>query len=264
MYTFYMTIIPAIDLLDGKCVRLYRGNYDRSTEYKHDPVELAERFVSAGARRIHLVDLDAARSGSTDRSTGNRRIIAAIRATAPQVTIEVGGGIRCAQDVDELKEIGVDRLIVGTILVKQPEMVEQWAARYPDTFIAGIDAKDGEVQISGWEEGSALTDTEAARLARESGAVSIIYTNIQRDGTLEGPDIENTLMVAEAAGLPVIVSGGIRGPEDFEEIAQISSERIAGVITGKAIYEERVDLAEVIAAFQSPEMYHGRSVAKAW
>ncbi len=287
MYTFYMTIIPAIDLLDGKCVRLYRGDYNQSTEYKHDPVKLAQQFVREGARRIHLVDLDAARRGSsggskiglksslindpsrnstsgaesnskdvrtsdsTDRNTNNRKIIAAIRATVPDITIEVGGGIRTTQDVEELKEIGVDRLIVGTVLVKQPELVEQWASHYPDTFIAGIDAKDGEVRIAGWEEGSALTDTEAARLARESGAVSIIYTNIQRDGTLQGPDVENSLMVADASGLPVIISGGIRGSADFEEISHISADRVAGVITGKAIYENKINLSEVIAAYQN-------------
>lgn len=257
MYTFYMTIIPAIDLLDGKCVRLYRGDYAQSTEYKIDPVEVAAQFVREGARRIHLVDLNAARGGATDRGSNNRKIIAAIRATVPEAVIEVGGGIRSAQDVEELKGIGVDRLIVGTVLVRRPELVEQWAARYPETFIAGIDAKDGEVRISGWEEGSSLTDTEAARLAREAGAVSIIYTNIQRDGTLQGPDIENSLMVADAGGLPVIVSGGIRGMQDFEEIKQISADRIAGVITGKAIYEQRIKLSEVIGAYQSPAMQQG-------
>jgi phosphoribosylformimino-5-aminoimidazole carboxamide ribotide isomerase len=300
MYTFYMTIIPAIDLLGGKCVRLYRGNYDQSTEYKHDPVELAKQFVREGARRIHLVDLDAARRGSsgnqregshnaptsgptggpnnptttitttatpthdTEEGFNNRKIIAAIRAAVPDVTIEVGGGIRTTQDVEELKKIGIDRLIVGTVLVKQPELVEQWAARYPDTFIAGIDAKDGEVRIAGWEEGSALTDTEAARLARESGAVSIIYTNIQRDGTLQGPDVENSLMVADASGLPVIISGGIRGPEDFEEMRHISIDRIAGVITGKAIYENKIKLAEVIAAYQSPTERLDQDFSAAW
>ena len=264
MYTFYMTIIPAIDLLDGKCVRLFRGDYGQSTEYALDPVEVAAQFFSDGARRIHLVDLNAARSGAGDRTTDNRKIIAAIRATVPEAIVEVGGGIRTTQDVENLKEIGVDRLIVGTVLVTQPDLVEQWAARYPNTFIAGIDAKDGEVRISGWEEGSAMTDTEAARIARESGAVSIIYTNIQRDGTLQGPDIENSLMVADAGGLPVIVSGGIRGPEDFEEIRRISSDRIAGVITGKAVYEKRINLAEVIAAYQSPPSTQGEDSDLIW
>ncbi len=264
MYTFCMTIIPAIDLLDGKCVRLYRGDYDRSTEYKLDPVEVAKQFFKEGARRIHLVDLNAARSGAGDRATDNRKIIAAVRATVPEAVLEVGGGIRTTQDVENLKEIGVDRLIVGTVLVKNPDLVAQWAARYPNTFIAGIDARDGEVRISGWEEGSAMTDTEAARIARESGAVSIIYTNIERDGTLQGPDIENSLMVADAGGLPVIVSGGIRGPEDFEEIQKFSADRIAGVITGKAIYEQRIKLSDVIAAYQSPASKQGEHAGLIW
>jgi phosphoribosylformimino-5-aminoimidazole carboxamide ribotide isomerase len=243
-----MVIIPAIDLLDGRCVRLLRGDYAESTEYEHDPVELARRFEEMGVRRIHLVDLNAARGDGSN----NREVIAAVR-KAVSVTVEVGGGIRGDRDVEELMKAGVDRLIVGTLLIRNPDTVAGWAAKYPNTFIAGIDARDGEVRISGWEEGSAMSDTEAARLAKEVGAVSIVYTNIERDGTLQGPDIENSLMAADASGLPVIISGGIRKNGDFQDIEKMSNRRIAGAITGKALYEGKINLPELAAVYSRDE-----------
>ena len=241
-----MVIIPAIDLLDGKCVRLYKGNYNDSTEYDYDPVKLAVTFEQMGIRRLHLVDLNSARGDGTH----NRRIIKAIRA-AVDMTIEVGGGIRSLKDVKELLDAGVDRLIVGTMLIKEPDTISSWTAQYPDTIIAGIDANAGEVRISGWEEGSAMSDTEAARLAQETGVISIIYTSIQRDGTMQGPDLENSLMVAESSGLPVIISGGIRNADDFTDIKQIAADRIAGVITGKAFYENSLDLSALAKEYTS-------------
>jgi len=239
-----MLVIPAIDLLDGTCVRLYKGDYGNSTAYDYDPVKLAADFEKMGIRRIHLVDLNAARGDGTN----NRSIIAAIRKSV-SITIEVGGGIRAEKDVEELTEIGADRLIIGTMLIRNPDMIADWAGKYPGKIIAGIDAHSGEVRISGWEEGSAVSDTEAARLAREVGAISIIYTSIQRDGTMQGPDIENSLMVADASGLPVIISGGIRSNSDFSEIEEIESSRIAGVITGKALYEGQVDLEKLAGQY---------------
>lgn len=241
-----MLIIPAIDLLDGKCVRLFKGSYEDLTEYNYNPVELARNFEKMGIQRLHLVDLNAARGDGSN----NRAIIADIR-SAVSMTIEVGGGIRSQQDVDELLEAGINKLIVGTLLIRSPDTVASWASQHPETFIAGIDANAGEVRISGWEEGSAMSDTEAARLARETGVTSIIYTSIQRDGTMQGPDIENSIMVADSSGLPVIVSGGIRGPQDFAEIEEVGSDRIAGVITGKAIYEGTIDLKSLAKKYNS-------------
>lgn len=241
-----MLIIPAIDLLEGACVRLYKGDYSDSTEYNYDPVELARSFEEMGVRRLHIVDLNAARGDDKN----NREIIRAVR-RAVGMAIEVGGGIRTLQDVDELLEAGVDRLIVGTMLIRDPDTIAAWTDRYPGRIIAGIDAHEGEVRISGWEEGSAMSDTEAARLARETGAVSIIYTSIQRDGTMQGPDIENSIMVADSSGLPVIVSGGIRRAEDFSDIEQVAADRVAGVITGKALYEKAIDLPELAGKYNS-------------
>ncbi len=240
-----MLVVPAIDLLGGRCVRLHQGDYAQAETYDLDPIEVAQGFVAAGAQRIHLVDLDAARTGSAT----NRAVIGAIR-KAVEVLVEVGGGIRSDDDVKALIDQGVDRLVVGTVLVKNPERVAGWAARFGAKFVAGIDARDGEVKVSGWEEGSALQDVDLAARCRRLGLISIVYTNIARDGTLGGPDLERTLLVAEAAGLPVILSGGIASLDDFETIRRADHPLLAGVITGKALYKNRIDLAEVIAKYQ--------------
>lgn len=240
-----MLVVPAIDLLGGRCVRLNQGDYAQAETYDLDPIEVARGFVTAGARRIHLVDLDAARTGSGV----NRGVIGAIR-RAVGVTVEVGGGIRTDDDVQALIDQGVDRLVVGTVLVKNPALVASWSARFGTKFVAGIDARDGEVKVSGWEEGSSLRDLDLAARCRSLGLISIVYTNIARDGMLAGPDLARTLEVAEAAGLPVILSGGIASMEDFEAIRQADHPLLAGVITGKALYKNRIDLAEVIRTYQ--------------
>ena len=245
-----MTIIPAIDLLNGQCVRLYKGAYDQSKVYNSDPASVAEEFIAAGTRRIHLVDLDAARTGAKGKN--NRTLLKKVRAAGPCL-LEVGGGIRTEKDVEELLEIGIDRLILGTVLTKKPEMVEGWIKTYGPVFIAGIDALKGEVKISGWEEGSALTDETLAKKAADMGILSIIYTNIEKDGTLEGPDLDSTLRIARVSGLPVILSGGVSGPEDVALAAEQERAGIRGVITGKALYEGRLDLREIIDKFQGAE-----------
>ena len=245
-----MTIIPAIDLLDSNCVRLYKGDYSQSKTYESNPSSVAVSFEKAGARRIHLVDLDAARSGAEVKN--NRDILKKVRA-AVSGTLEVGGGIRSDRDVEELLEIGIDRLIVGTVLVRDPELVSGWIKKYGQVFIAGIDALNGEVKVSGWEEGSSLKDTDLAVKSADMGIISIIYTNIDRDGTLEGPDIESTAAIAEKSGLPVILSGGISSMEDIKKACEYKTGGIRGIITGKAIYEDRLDLPAVISKYQDRE-----------
>lgn len=241
-----MLIIPAIDLLGGKCVRLYKGQYDRSQVYSEDPVSMALFFQKAGARLIHLVDLDAARG----EGKNNRDQIAAI-VKAVQVDVEVGGGIRNEADVEALIQIGVKRLILGTILIKSPQKVAAWIKRYPEVdFIAGIDALGGEVKVNGWEEGSGKKDYQLAIEAKEMGIKALIYTNISRDGTLEGPDVENSLRVAHACGLPLIISGGVGGLDDLEQIAQKNESLFWGVISGKAYYEGRLDLKKAFELYQ--------------
>lgn len=243
-----MTIIPAIDLLDGACVRLYKGDYESSTVYDTDPLEQAMRFKAAGARRIHLVDLDAARGGGKNNRAVIRRLCESVEAR-----FEVGGGIRTEEDVKELTDAGVQRLVVGTAFARDPAVLAKWTKRFGRIFIAGIDAADGRARISGWEEDSGVGDLELAAMAAGNGALSIIYTNIDRDGTLAGPDVERTVLVAAASKLPVIVSGGIRGEEDFRRLFSGKPEGIAGVIVGKALYENRFDLKRVLALYQSEE-----------
>jgi len=241
-----MLVVPAIDLLGGRCVRLHQGDYAQAETYDLDPVEVALGFVAAGAKRIHLVDLDAARTGAGT----NRGVIGAIR-QAVGLTVEVGGGVRTDADVQALLDLGVDRLVVGTVLARNPDTVAGWAARFGAKFVAGIDARDGEVKVAGWEQGSAVKDVELAARCRDLGLISIVYTNIARDGTLGGPDLDRTLLVAEAAGLPVVLSGGIASWADFEAVRRADHPLLAGIITGKALYRNRIDLGAVIAEFQN-------------
>ena len=240
-----MTIIPSIDILGGECVRLTRGDYDAATVYERDPVVMARRFAEAGSRRVHLVDLDAARG---DGRT-NRKVIRKIR-RAVNATLQLGGGIRRDEDIEELLDLGIDRLVVGTVLARHPDRVAGWVAHYGPIFLAGIDAMDGSVRVSGWEEETRLTDTELAVRCREIGTAGIIYTSIGRDGTLSGPDIERTNAVATASRLPVILSGGIGSREDIEQVRQQACAGLVGVIVGKAIYENRVSIDDL---FSDPE-----------
>jgi phosphoribosylformimino-5-aminoimidazole carboxamide ribotide isomerase len=243
-----MLIIPAIDLLDGKAVRLYQGSYDKVSTYDNDPVAAARRLVQAGIRRLHLVDLDAARSRDGQPARHNRAVIAAIRRSV-DCEIEVGGGIRSLRDIEELAAAGVDWFIIGTALVKDPAAVAAWTRAWPGRCIAGIDAYDGRVKIAGWEGDAGLADTEVAVRARELGFSAIIYTNISRDGTLSGADLARTRSVAAAAGIPVIVSGGISGMADVEAVMADPDPLLGGVITGKALYEGRIDLEALCRRF---------------
>lgn len=228
-------------------MRLTQGDYNQAERYDADPVETVRGFVAAGARRIHLVDLDAARGQGH-----NRAVLARLRAAIPaDVIVEVGGGIRSVADIEELRAAGVDRLVLGTVLAKDPDTVAAWTARYGACFVAGIDARDGEVKVAGWETGSGLRDLDLARRCRDLGLVSIIYTNIARDGTLGGADVESTRRVAEASGLPLILSGGVAGLAD---VAAAAAAGLAGCITGKALYKGTLDLAEAIRLYQTPTL----------
>ena len=254
-----MIPIPAIDLLGGACVRLTKGSYDRVERYGEDPLEVARRFEAAGAPWIHLVDLDAARaaappSATTIKShrrpaqpaaTNNRPVIRRI-ARSISCSIEVGGGIRSLRDVEEILEAGAGRLIVGTILVKDPEEVKHWCALHPGVLWAGIDADRGAVKISGWQQSSELQDVELAGRVRRLGLAGIVYTSIGRDGTMEGPDIERTNRIAEVSNLPVILSGGIGSMEHVQRVFQQAQAGVEGLIIGKAIYRGRVDLGELL------------------
>ncbi len=239
-----ISVIPAIDIMNGKCVRLVRGAYDEATEYDKDPAAMARDFELAGATRIHVVDLDAAR----DDDKNNRRQLRKVR-RAVNATIELGGGVRTEEDIEELLELGVDRFIVGTAFARRPQIVEGWAAHFGRIFLAGIDARAGMAQTSGWEQDSRIPAVDLARAARDHGACGIVYTTIEQDGTLEGPDIEATNRIAEAAGLPVVLSGGIGTLADLEAVERNAHPNLKGVIVGKALYEGRISLAELFERF---------------
>ena len=233
-------IFPAIDLLDGRPVRLTRGDFTRVTDYARDAVRTAVELEQLGAGWLHVVDLDAAR-GSGD----NRAVIRAIRA-AVGLRLQVGGGVRRLADAEQLLAVGVDRVVVGSALARDPELPGRWAAAVGDRLIAGIDADAGVVKTDGWQRGAATADTElAARIAGQP-VRGIVYTSIARDGTLAGPDIDRTLQVAQAARLPVILSGGIGSEQHVAAVAEHQAAGVAGVIVGKAWYEGLVDLAALL------------------
>jgi phosphoribosylformimino-5-aminoimidazole carboxamide ribotide isomerase len=240
-----LIIIPAIDLLDNECVRLYKGNYAEKIVYSKKPFEIARSYEDAGAKRLHIVDLDAAKG----EGKNNRKVISQIRKKV-SCTIEVGGGIRTEDDVRELKEIGADKLILGTVFARNPEIATAWGKKYGYCFIAGIDALDGKVKIKGWESDSGVSDIALAKKAGELMISEIIYTNISRDGALTGPDIERTRMIAEYADIPVILSGGISCKEDIRNVVDAGCPLIIGIIIGKAIYEQKVSVRDLIVSFQ--------------
>ncbi len=243
-----MIIIPAIDLLNGECVRLFKGDYGEVKSYEKDPSAVAKEFESLGIKRLHLVDLDAARG----EGKNNRSAVRKIRSVFSGV-LELGGGVREEKDVRELLEIGVDKLIVGTVLARNPEKVEDWIKKFGPVFIAGIDALNGEVKVSGWEKGTALRDEDLARQCAKMGIGNIIYTNIDRDGTLAGPDLENTNRIAAASGVIITLSGGISSQDDLKMVYESGHPGLKGVITGKAYYEGRIDLKKAVADFQNDD-----------
>jgi phosphoribosylformimino-5-aminoimidazole carboxamide ribotide isomerase len=242
-----MWIIPSIDLIGGECVRLYKGSYSQKTVYSTKPEETASGFEAAGAQWIHIVDLDAARG----EGGNNRDVIRRIRKTVSG-KVEVGGGIRSKRDVEELLEAGVDRLILGTVLVRNPDSVEEWVTSYGNRFAGDIAVFDGMVRVKGWEADGGTTDEALAMRIKAIGIGTIIYTNITQDGTLRGPDIEGTNRIAERSGLSVILSGGIGSNRDIERVWRSRHPGVEGIITGKAVLEGRVDLQKMINSFQRP------------
>jgi len=235
-----MLLIPAIDLKDGKCVRLRQGRMDDETVFSNDPVEMAGRWVAAGARRLHLVDLNGAFAGMPV----NGDAIRAITAAFPELPIEVGGGIRDERTIAAYLDAGVRWCIIGTQAVKEPELVGRACRAFPGNVIVGLDAKDGLVAINGW---AVVTDHRVEELAsrfESDGVDGIVYTDIGRDGMLTGPNVEATQRLASAIATPVIASGGITGLDDVRALAAVADSGIIGAITGRAIYEGTLDFAE--------------------
>ncbi len=243
-------VIPAIDLLDTKTVRLLRGEYDQSTIYGDDPAARALAFVEAGAELVHLVDLNAARSG--DRSVNRRAVSAVLEAVKGRARVELGGGIRNMDALDEVARQGVDRFVLGTAALKDPAFLRAALNRYgKDRIIAGVDVKDGTVRVSGWEKDGGVRTEDFLKRLEDTGIEEIIFTDIQTDGALTGPPVQTLRSVLSACGLRVIASGGIASNADLVELALLKEERLIGAITGRAVYEGKVDLALAIQQVKS-------------
>lgn len=235
-----MLIIPAIDLKDGQCVRLRQGLMDDSTVFSDDPVAVARRWVEAGCRRLHLVDLNGAFAGEPV----NGEVVTAIAAAYPELPIQIGGGIRNLQTIEHYVRAGVDYVIIGTKAVKEPAFVAEACAAFPGKVIVGLDAKDGLVATDGWAEVSTILATDLARQFESDGVSAIVYTDIARDGMMQGVNVEATVAMAQASSIPVIASGGITNLDDIKALMAVASQGICGAITGRAIYEGTLDVAE--------------------
>nr|WP_207168408.1 1-(5-phosphoribosyl)-5-[(5-phosphoribosylamino)methylideneamino]imidazole-4-carboxamide isomerase [Thiocystis violacea] len=232
-------LIPAIDLKDGRCVRLRQGRMDDETVFSDDPIDMAGRWVRAGARRLHLVDLNGAFAGEPV----NGEAIRGIAAAYPDLPIQVGGGIRDEATIEAYLAAGVTFCIIGTQAVKEPELVGRACKAFPGHIMVGLDAKDGQVAIKGWAEITPYRVEELARRFEGDGVSAIVYTDIGRDGMLSGPNVEATRALALGIETPVIASGGITSIEDVRVLAEAAACGITGAITGRAIYEGTLDFA---------------------
>ncbi|MET0066096.1 MAG: 1-(5-phosphoribosyl)-5-[(5-phosphoribosylamino)methylideneamino]imidazole-4-carboxamide isomerase [Candidatus Thiodiazotropha sp.] len=235
-----MLLIPAIDLKDGQCVRLRQGRMEDDTVFSDQPLDMATRWVEAGARRLHLVDLNGAFAGEPVNGEAIRQIAAAY----PELPIQVGGGIRDEATIEAYLKAGVDYCIIGTQAVREPEFVARACAAFPGHVIVGLDAKEGQVAINGWAEITDWEVTELSRRFQDNGVSAIVYTDIGRDGMLSGPNVEATRDLANAIAIPVIASGGITDVRDIEALCQAETSNIMGAITGRAIYEGTLDFAD--------------------
>lgn len=238
-----MEVIPAIDVLEGRCVRLYQGDYGQAQVFSENPVEVARQWATEGAQRLHLVDLDGAKAGQPV----NLSVMAAI-VRAVDVPVQVGGGMRTRDQVAEVLATGVDRAILGTIAVEQPELVTQLCQEFPGRIAVGIDARNGKVATRGWLETSEVEATDLAQQMEVAGVTALIYTDIHRDGTLQGPNLDALRQLAEATSVPVIASGGISSVTDLLSLLSLEMQGVTGAIVGRALYTGDVSLKEALRA----------------
>lgn len=235
-----MLIIPAIDLKDGQCVRLRQGRMDDSTVFSADPVQVAARWVEAGCRRLHLVDLNGAFAGEPV----NGDVVKAIARNWPDLPIQIGGGIRSPDIIEAYLAAGVRYVIIGTKAVKQPEFVTAMCDQFPGHIIVGIDARSGLVATDGWAEVSGVMAVDLAARFEADGVSAIVYTDIERDGMMQGVNVEATVAMARASSIPVIASGGITSLDDIKALQAVADQGILGAVTGRAIYEGTLDVTE--------------------
>ncbi|MEI7952569.1 MAG: 1-(5-phosphoribosyl)-5-[(5-phosphoribosylamino)methylideneamino]imidazole-4-carboxamide isomerase [Synechococcaceae cyanobacterium ELA182] len=238
-----MQVIPAIDLLDGQCVRLHQGDYEQVTRFSDDPIAQALSWQKQGAQRLHLVDLDGARTGQPVNDAVIRQITSTL-----SIPVQLGGGVRSAERAEALLACGLDRVILGTVAVEQPELVRELAERHQGRIVVGIDARDGRVATRGWIEASTVEASALARSFTGSAVAALITTDIATDGTLAGPNLEFLRSMAQASSIPVIASGGIGDLADLLSLLSLAPLGVEGVIVGRALYDGRIDLAEALEA----------------
>ncbi len=238
-----MLLIPAIDLKDGQCVRLRQGKMEDNTVFSDDPVAMAGRWVATGAKRLHIVDLDGAFAGKPK----NAGVIHDIASAYPDIEIQLGGGIRDEETIVAYLDAGVSYVIIGTQAVKEPHFINEICVEFPKRIIVGLDAKDGRVAIDGWSKLSKHDVIDMAQRFEKDGVEAIIYTDISRDGMMQGVNIDATVKLAQAICIPVIASGGITTMKDVQALAAVEDEGVIGAITGRAIYEGTLDYAEAQA-----------------
>ena len=246
------TVFPAVDISDGRCVRLLQGRFGTETVYSDDPVKVAIGLSSAGARWLHIVDLDGARSGIP----ANRELVleAVRRASCP---VQAGGGIRTLEEVEELLAAGANRAVLGTFAMEDPEGMALACARYGERIAVSLDARKGELASHGWTVGTGIPLLDAVRAFENAGVASFIYTDVNRDGTMQGPDLDGLAQLAEVTNLPIVASGGVASLEDLRHVARMRPDGIAGVIIGRAFYEHKFSIGE--ANFAADEAASGRA-----
>lgn len=237
-----MIVIPAIDLKEGKCVRLEQGLMDKDTVFNDNPAAQARAWQDQGAELLHIVDLDGAFAGEPKNRGAIEAIVHAI-----SIPSQLGGGIRDIETIEAYLSLGLSRVIIGTAAQRNPELVREACAKFPGRIVVGIDAKNGMVAVQGWAEVTDVTAVELAKKFEGFGVSAIIYTDISRDGMLQGPNLEATKALAEAVSIPIIASGGVSSLKDIENLMAIESSGISGVITGKAVYTGAIRLAEAVA-----------------
>ena len=235
-----MRIYPAIDIRGGKAVRLYKGDFAQETVFG-EPAEMAKKWEAAGGEFLHLVDLDGARAGKSMNLDVVKDIIAAVN-----IPVELGGGIRTMENIDEVLAAGVQRVILGSVAAKNPALVKEACAKYGDRVVVGIDAKDGIVAVDGWEVSGDVEVTVLAKEMAKAGVKTIIYTDISRDGTLEGVNVEATAQLARESGIKIVASGGVKSIDDVKALLPYEKDGIEGVIVGKSIYMGTLDLTEAV------------------
>lgn len=236
-----MIVIPAIDLKEGKCVRLEQGLMDKDTVFNDDPAAQALEWQAQGAEWLHIVDLDGAFAGEPRNRSAIEAIIRAI-----SIPAQLGGGIRDLVTIEAYLGLGLSRVIIGTAAQRNPELVREACARFPGRIVVGIDARNGMVAVQGWAEVTDITAVELAKKFEDCGVAAVIYTDISRDGMLQGPNIEATRALAEAIAIPVIASGGVSSLKDIANLMAIEASGVSGVITGKAVYTGAIRLGEAI------------------